>query len=99
MSDASDPICEHDAGSFAELSKRPNPQGFVIVPVPSVEEWVSLIERKRGRRLTPEEIEEQRLQAPSIALTQEAADKMARLKAEECQQLAPARKRWWQFWQ
>jgi hypothetical protein len=58
-----------DAGAFAELSGRPNPEGLVIVFTPSLAASLARAERDKGCRLTRTEVKRIRDGAPAIAVT------------------------------
>jgi hypothetical protein len=81
MSQMNEPLRENDVGGFGELSKRPNPLGLAILQVPSFEAMLPFIEQRMGRKLSAEEIEAERAKAPSIVVSQEAAHKMAAVRA------------------
>ena len=76
-----EPLRENEVGPFGELSVRPNPDGLVVLAVPAFEAMLPFIEQRAGRKLTPEEVEAERLRAPSIVLSQDAAEKMAAARA------------------
>jgi hypothetical protein len=81
MKAANEPLAENEVGPFGELSGRPNPQGLAILTVPSFEAMLPFIERRLGRKLSPQEMEAERLKAPSIVVSQDAARKMAAARA------------------
>jgi hypothetical protein len=81
MASASDPIRENEVGAFGELSARPNPDGLIVLQVPPFEQMIPYLEQREGRKLTAEEIEQHRQQAPSIVLSREAAEKMGDARA------------------
>ena len=66
---------EHDVGTFGELSQRPNPEGFVIVSIPALDEILPHLQQQLGRELTPEEIERQHRKSVAMAMSPEAAEK------------------------
>ena len=81
MSQMNEPLRENEVGAFGELSKRPNPLGLAILQVPPFESTLPFIEQRIGRKLSPEEIEVERAKAPSIVVSQDAAQKMAAARA------------------
>jgi hypothetical protein len=81
MPPASDPIRENEVGPFGELSARPNPDGLVVLQVPPFEQMLLHLEQREGLKLTPEEVEQHRRQAPSIVVSRDVAEKMAEARA------------------
>ena len=73
---------ESQVGAFAELSKLPNPNGLVLVFVPSFEELTQIQEQRLGRDLDDAETEALLQKATVIALPQEMAAKLKQQKSE-----------------
>ena len=73
---------ESQVGLFEELSQLPNPDGHVLVFIPSVEELTELQEQRLGRKLDGSEIEVLRQKAVVIALPRKIADKVKQRKPE-----------------
>ena len=73
---------ESQVGTFDELTKRPNPEGLVLVFVPSFEELIQLQQQHLGRELDDTEIETLRQKAAVIALRQEMAEKLKQQKSD-----------------
>lgn len=76
MASPNDPLRPNEVGKYGDLAARPNPLGLVILNVPSFEAMLPHIAQNLGRALTPEEIEAERLKAPSIVVTREIAEHM-----------------------
>jgi hypothetical protein len=81
MPSSTDPLKPNDVGAYGDLIGRPNPDGLVVLTVPTFEIMLPFIARERGRELTPEEVETERMRAPSIVLTKEAAEQVAAARA------------------
>lgn len=73
---------ESQVGIFGELAKLPNPNGLVLVFIPSFEELAQIQEQRLGRGLSDAEIDALRQKAAVIALPQEIAAKLKQQKAE-----------------
>jgi len=80
---AFEPLQLYEVGKFGELARRPNPNDLVVLPVPPVEEMLLIIARRLGRSLTPDEIEAEYQQAPSIVLLKTEAEKMTAERARK----------------
>jgi len=76
MPERSEPLRENEVGAFGELAQRPNPDNFIILPVPAVEHLLASLQNNLGRELTPEEVERHRRKAISIVVTRESAQKI-----------------------
>jgi len=81
-----DPLEPGDTGAYGQLATRPNPNGHVIVSVPDVAEILPALARDRGKPLTPEEIEEVRLAAPSLVMNRDDAEQLKSLRAAKPKQ-------------
>jgi hypothetical protein len=77
MPKADEPLHENEVGSYGDLISRPNPHRLVIMPVPPFESMLGTIERRMGRKLTPEEIETERRRAVCMVVSPEMAGKVA----------------------
>ena len=67
----------YDVGEYGALVARPNPSGLVIITVPDFESALRPdFEKKRGRKLTEQELKGELQQAPAIALTKQEAEQM-----------------------
>lgn len=77
MSQMNEPLRETDVGAYGELCKRPNPEGLAILQVPPFETMLPFLEKRMGRKLSADEVEAERAKAPSIVVSQEAAQKMS----------------------
>jgi hypothetical protein len=77
MKDLQTPLELNEVGPYGQLSARPNPNGYAIIPVPPFERMLPFIAQGLGRDLTESEIEIERSKAPSIVVTQETAILMA----------------------
>jgi len=53
---AAEPLKELEVGSYAEIAARPNPQHFVIQPVPALVAILLSVEKKKGSPLTKQEV-------------------------------------------
>ncbi|MBX3427314.1 MAG: acyl carrier protein [Pirellulales bacterium] len=73
---------ESQVGAFGDLSKLPNPNGLMLVFVPSFEELTQIQAQRLGRELDDTEIEALRQKAAVIALPQEMAEKLKQQKSE-----------------
>jgi hypothetical protein len=76
MAESEQPLQLYEVGHYSDLTARPNPAGYVVLNVPDFDAMVQLIEQERGYRLTPEEIEAKRKEAPCIVLLKDEAAKM-----------------------
>jgi acyl carrier protein len=74
---------ESQVGPFGELSKLPNPNGVVLIFIPSFEELILLQEQRLGRELDDGEIDALRETAAVIALPREMAEKLKQQKSEQ----------------
>jgi hypothetical protein len=77
MPTPTDPLKLNEVGTYGDLIARPNPDGFIVLSLPPFETLLPFIVSQRGRELTPDEIEAERKRVPSIALTKEAAERLA----------------------
>ncbi|MBI2441213.1 MAG: acyl carrier protein [Lentisphaerae bacterium] len=77
---------EAQVGPYAELSKRPNPKGYVLVFVPSFEVLAQSMEQKLGRTMADSERDALKAKAAVIALPPAMADDMKRKQAERMNQ-------------
>src|SRR6266545_824962 len=77
------PLQLYEVGQYSELVGRPNPAGYVVLTVPDFQAMLPFIEKERGHKLTPEEVEAERKQAPSIVLTKEEAANMIAARARD----------------
>lgn len=82
MASSDEPLRLNEVGHFGELSKRPNPNGYAVLCVPAFESMLPFLIQRAGRQLTPDEVEEARLKAASIVVTQDVADQMAAKRAK-----------------
>ncbi len=83
------------SGSFAELSALPNPDGLVVVHVPSLLSWLQRAEQKKGAALSPTEVQRIRDGAPSMALR---PDQVKAMRAErDYADIDPSNA--WEAWQ
>jgi acyl carrier protein len=73
---------ESQVGAFGELSQLPNPNGLVLVFIPSFEELTVMHEQRLGRKLDDADIATLRQKAAVIALPQEMAEKLEQQKLE-----------------
>jgi hypothetical protein len=73
---------ESQVGAFGDLSNLLNPNGLVLVFIPSFEELTQIQEQRLGRVLDDAEIEALRQKAVVIALPQEMAEKLKQQKSE-----------------
>jgi len=53
---APEPLKELEVGSYAEIAVRPNPQHFVIQPIPALVVILLSVEKKKGSPLTEQEV-------------------------------------------
>ena len=53
---AAEPLKELEVGSYAEIAARPNPQHFVIQPMPALVAILLSVEKKKGSPLTKQEV-------------------------------------------
>lgn len=77
---------EAQVGPYAELSKRPNPRGYVLVFIPSLNVLAQHTEQTLGRRMTYPEREALKAKAAVIALPPATADEMKRKQAKRMNQ-------------
>lgn len=77
---------ESQVGPYAELSKRPNPKGFVLVFIPNFDILRATMEQKISRPMTDLEIDELKAKAAVIALPPAMAAEMERNKKERLNQ-------------
>ncbi len=73
---------EAQVGSFGELSKKPNPNGYVLVFVPSLETLVAQSEQQLGRPISEEERYQLKAKAVVIALPPASAEKVKQEQAK-----------------
>ena len=73
MASATEPLKELEVGAYAEISGRPNPQRFVIQPVPALIAILLSVEKKKGTPLTQQEVEVLRDQMSVMVTAPEAA--------------------------
>lgn len=73
---------ESQVGAFGDLSTFPNPNGLVLIFVPSFEELTQIQEQHLGRELDDAEITALRQKAAVIALPQEMAAKLKQQKSD-----------------
>jgi hypothetical protein len=71
MSNTEKPLRRNESGPFAELSRRPNPRGYVIAFTPPLVEWLERAEGVKGAVLSVTEVARVRDGAPAIALTKQ----------------------------
>ena len=81
MPSPTEPLKLNEVGAYGDLIARPIPDGLVVLTVPPFEAMLPFIAQQRGRALTLDEIEMERKRAPSIVLTEEAAQQMAAARA------------------
>jgi acyl carrier protein len=74
---------EAQVGVFGELNKLPNPNGYVLIFIPSLEVLIAQSEQKLGRQMTEDERDAIRLRSAVIALNPEMAEEMKRKQAEQ----------------
>lgn len=73
---------ESQVGPYGELSKRPNPKGYMLVFIPSFEVLLATMEQKKGSPMTDSEKEELKAKAAVIALPAAMAAEMVRKQKE-----------------
>jgi acyl carrier protein len=73
---------ESQVGAFGDLSTLPNPNGLVLVFIPSFEDLTRIQEQHLGRKLDDAEITALRQKAAVIALPQEMAVKLKQQKSD-----------------
>ena len=56
MAAATEPLKELEVGPYAEIAARPNPQHFVIQPMPALVAVLLSVEKKKGSPLTKQEV-------------------------------------------
>jgi hypothetical protein len=64
------------SGPFAELSALPNPDGLVVVHMPSLLSWLQRAEQQKRSALSPTEVQRICDGAPSIALWPDQVEAM-----------------------
>ncbi|WP_395748749.1 acyl carrier protein [Prosthecobacter sp.] len=69
-------------GSYAELSKLPNPRGHELVFVPSLEALISMSEQRAGRKLTETEVADLKARAAVIVMPPEDAAKLRKQRSQ-----------------
>jgi hypothetical protein len=70
---AGEPLKELEVGSYAEIAARPNPQRFVIQPIPALVAILLSVEKKKGSRLTKLEVDAIRDEITVLVTAPEAA--------------------------
>lgn len=90
MAEPGEPLRENDAGTYGDLSARPNPDSLVILAIPPVEDLIPALQQHLGRELTPEEVEVQRRKAPAIVVSREAAEKILAERKGRAEQGRPS---------
>ncbi len=73
---------KHDVGSYSELSKKPNPHGFVLVPFLPPPVLLKMAEHDAGRELTAEEAEVVKQNAVVTAFPPDQAEAIMRKRRE-----------------
>jgi len=68
------PLKHEESGTYAELSSRPNPRGFVIAFMPALGAWLQRAEKQTGANLSATEVARIRDGAPAIALRPEQVE-------------------------
>jgi hypothetical protein len=82
-------------GHHPELCALPNPDGLVVVHVPSLLSWLQRAEQQKGSALSPTEAQRISDGAPSIALR---PDQVEAMKAgRDCADIDPRNA--WEGWQ
>jgi hypothetical protein len=71
MPSSEKPLRRNENGAYAELSRRPNPRGYVIAFTPPLVEWLERAEGVKGSALSATEVARIRDGAPAVALTAE----------------------------
>lgn len=74
------PLRESQVGKYGELSQLPNPDGLVLVLIPSLDELIRISEQRLGRKMDDDEIDTLRQNAGAIALPPSVAEKLNRDK-------------------
>ena len=69
-------------GTYAELSKLPNPRGHELVFVPSFEDIISMSEQRAGRKLTEPEVNDLKARAVVIVMPPEDAAKLRKQRSQ-----------------
>lgn len=69
-------------GKYALLSQLTNPDGLVLIFIPSIELLSAQAEQRLGRKLSGSEVEELRQQAAVMAVTRDVADELKQQQAE-----------------
>jgi len=77
---------ESQVGLYAELSKRPNPKGYVLVFIPNLDTLLASKEQKIGRPMTYLERDALKAKAAVIALPPAMAAEMERKQKERLNQ-------------
>jgi acyl carrier protein len=73
---------EAQVGTFRELSHKANPNGYVLVFLPSLDVLVAHDEQQQGRKLSEEELADLKEKSVVIALSPAMAEHMKRKQAE-----------------
>jgi hypothetical protein len=81
------PLRRNESGSYAELSRRPNPRGYVIAFTPPLVEWLERAEGVKGSDLSVTEVARIRDGAPAVALT--AAQMKVLIESREISDVNP----------
>ena len=82
MTNTEKPLRRNESGPFAELSRRPNPRGYVIAFTPPLVEWLERAEGVKGAALSPTEVARVRDGAPAIALTKQQFQALMQSRGE-----------------
>ena len=77
---------ESQVGPYGELTKRPNPNGYVLVFVPNFDVLLASMEQKLGRSMADSEKAELKAKAAVIALPPAMAADMERKQKERSHQ-------------
>ena len=73
MAVAGEPLKDLEVGSYAEIAARPNPQHFVIQPIPALVAILLSVEKKKGSPLTKLEVDALRDKITVLVAAPEAA--------------------------
>jgi hypothetical protein len=73
MDDTLQPLAINDTGRYVELTKRPLPEGLVLVFVPSLAAILTRAEQLKGAELTREEVFRIRDQCTMLVSTPDGA--------------------------
>jgi hypothetical protein len=71
-----EPLRHERSGPYAELIARDNPDGLIVVFMPSLYSWLSQAERVKGAALSSTEVTRIRDASPAIAVTAEQAKRL-----------------------